>query len=127
MPLPKKSCAHCGHDLNLATDVRPGLCPNCGRRWVLPGKRPLDWVDCVWAAFTCCLLVFFTSLAMKNEADQTFIMAVFLLGVPNCIMGFFTAGFFSRTVWAQMLSGVLLGAVFSAASWGLIYAGWRRL
>ena len=120
----------------------PGVCPACGRDLKLEAivaslprpenavkrkKRPLDWSECAWAAIAFCLLLCgiagFVWKDMRVEMD----VYMFILGAPNFFLGFFTAGFFSRTVMAQLLWGILLSVVFAVLGIGLLYAGCGKL
>ena len=135
---PIKTCPACGADLSAGTAAMPGVCPACGRDLRLEEivaslpkpeneakrkKRPLDWSECAWAAIAFCLLLCGIAAFMWKHMSAELGIYMFIFGAPNFFLGFFTAGFFSRTVKAQLLWGVLLSLVFGSASLALIFAG----
>lgn len=142
MSVPTRSCPACGADLSVGIAAMPGVCPACGRdvrleeivanlprpedKPISP-QKPLGVMECALVAFSVSLsLGLVGGLMMKQNSEGPFLGALFL-GTPHFFMGFFTAGFFSRTMKAQLFYGSLMSLVFAGASFGFIYFGCRRL
>ena len=133
---PTKSCPACGADLSTRTATMPGVCPACGRDLKLEAivaslprteteakrnGRPLGVMECGVVAFGMALFLGCAgALMVPNNVELPVLVAMFL-GAPHFFLGFFTAGFFSRTVKAQLVWGFLLSLLF--ASLALIFVG----
>ena len=62
-------------------------------------------------------------LVMRQVVGTGVSLVAMFFVTPHFFLGFFTAGFFSRTVKAQLLWGFLLSLLFASASLALIFVG----
>lgn len=120
----------------------PGVCPACGRDLRLEEivasmpkledepkarRNPLGVMESGLLAFAISWsLGLAGGLLMKQGFEGPF-LAVLFTGTPHFFLGLFSAGFFSRTVKAQLLLGTALGFAYALASVGMIYVGCRGL
>lgn len=90
-------------------------------------KHPLDAGECVQLAFGASMFLGLAGGLLVNQAFVGLFLGALFLGTPHLFPGFFSAGFFSRTIKAQLLWGTALSFAYVLASVGMIYVGCRRL
>lgn len=141
MSVPTKTCPACGADLSVGIAAMPDVCPACGRDVRLEeivanlpqpeGKsisqqKPMGVMECALVAFSVSLLLGLAGGSMMKNVEGPILGALFL-GTPHFFLGFFSAGFFSRTIRAQLLWGTALSVTYLLASVSVVYVGCRGL